>query len=88
MTREYIETWLAIKYLVTIILDRYNGSYSGAKFIAYPQEPYEICNEVNSDDIACLTYWNDFSSIIGKGNTPNEAYEDLLNNMKKEYNVI
>lgn len=88
MTREYIETWLAIEYPVTIILDRYNGSYLGAKFIAYPQEPHEICNEVNSDEITYLTYWNDFSGIIGKGNTPNEAYEDLLINMKKEYDIL
>lgn len=83
MTKEDIKDWLNVEYPLTIVSDRYNGGYSKGKYIAFPLEPWEINWSVNGNDIECMNYWNDFAGIIGKGNTPNEAKFNLIENMKK-----
>ena len=81
MTKEDIENWLNVEYPLTIVSDRYNGSYSRGKYIAFPKEPWKINSAINGNDVECMNYWNDFAGIIGKGNTPDEAFENLKNNM-------
>lgn len=88
MTKESIESWLNVEYPLTIVSDRYNGGYSKGKYIAFPLEPWEINWSVNGNDIECMNYWNDFAGIIGKGNTPDEAFEDLKNHMMRELEFI
>jgi hypothetical protein len=67
-------------YPITIIKDRYLGTYSGAKWLAfnmYPEQVYTL--DVNGDDISCNWFWSGEANsyIIGKGLTPNDALADL-----------
>ena len=76
---------------VTIIKDRYGGAYSGAKWIAWNCAPEIIPPEVAGDDVSCGAFWKpddwdfktentvqDWTMHLGKGATPQEAYEALL----------
>lgn len=83
MTKENIKDWLNVKYPLTIVTDRYNGGYSKGKYIAFPLEPWEINCKMNGNDVECLSFWNDYTGIVGKGNTPGEAKFNLIENMKK-----
>ena len=67
-------------YPITIIKDRYSGTYSGARWLAfnmYPEHVYVL--DVNGDDISCNWFWSGEANeyIIGKGSTPDEALADL-----------
>ncbi len=74
-----------------IIRDRYNGAYSGGKYLAFNLTSYGVSRlPIDAGDCECNAFWegrdpdydvNDY--IIGKGNTPEEAYEDLVRKLKK-----
>lgn len=64
-------------YPLTIVKDRYGGSYSEGWFLAFNLDPDEVPTEIHSDDMTCMDFWNDFNGIVGKGNTPGEAHLDL-----------
>ena len=44
MTNKEKQEWLGVKYPLTIITDRYNGTYSGGGWLAFPL----YCDEVPS----------------------------------------
>ena len=64
----------------TIIRDRYNGTYSGAPYIAFNLSYKEIPKAISATDILCRDFW--FKSAhkyaIGLGRSPEEAAENLL----------
>ena len=68
---------------VTIIMDRYSGTYSGGQYTAWNCYPEDIPNDVFSNDMACAEFWgiNDETNkyIVGKGRTPDDAQNDLFN---------
>ena len=80
--------WLEFKYPLTIIADRYGGTYSGGAFLALPLDFDEVPREIAGDDVTCATFWdenaNDRLIPVGRGDTPQAAYEDLLKQMGKE----
>jgi hypothetical protein len=63
----------------TIVADRYSGAYSGAAWTAFHMEG-QVPVEVSSDDCTCAEFWDLSASLylIGKGSTPQEAYDDLV----------
>jgi len=66
---------------VTIINDRYGGCYSKGAFLAFNLEPWDVPKGVSwGGDVDCAEFWADEAPkyVIGKGNTPNEAYRDLV----------
>ena len=69
---------------LTIINDRYGGCYSGGAFLAFNLEPWDIPKGVDGSDIDCLSFWKDESEeyVIGKGDSIQEATEDLANKLK------
>ena len=70
---------------LTIISDRYGGCYSGGKYIAFNLEPWDVPREVDGNDRVCANFWcgEDFKEfVIGKGNSPEEAYYDLMEKMQ------
>lgn len=69
--------WMKHRYPVTIIADRYHGSYSGAEWLAFPLERDEVPEEVCGDDMEEMTFWDDYKGIVGKGTTPDEALANL-----------
>lgn len=73
-------------YPLTIISDRYNGSYSGALFLAFYTSYENIPKQIGSDDMDELNFWESDQHkdyIIGKGSTPQEAYINLLLKLPK-----
>ncbi len=61
---------------IVVIADRYDGLYSGAKYIAWHLDkppPDSI-----SDDIETVkVFWCGTNTLCGKGNTPEAASNDL-----------
>lgn len=70
-------------YPITIIADRYNGTYSGGKWTAWNQDFYDIPKEIDGDDVTCFEFWNDNMEVVGLGNTPEEACLDLITKIRR-----
>jgi hypothetical protein len=66
------------EYPCTVICDRYGGLFSGAKWTAWRLDSDEIPLGIESCNVMCAEFWDDFSGICGKGDTPNEAVEHLV----------
>lgn len=64
-------------YPVTIIRDRYGGTYSGAKWTAWNFYENEIPQGASSNDVACAIFWENNVRTVGFGNNPEEALKDL-----------
>ena len=64
-------------YPLTIINDRYTGAYSGGEFTAWNMDYYEIPTEPAEDDVTCMLFWGTTKIPVGRGETPQEAVEDL-----------
>lgn len=67
-------------YPLTIIPDRYNGTYSGGLYTVWKHHAENVPSEIYSDDTTCSEFWsyevenrNDF----GVGDTIQEAIDDL-----------
>ena len=72
-------------YPVTIIVDRYGGCYSGGKYLAFNLEPWDLPRGVSwGGDVDCAEFWADdvLHYVIGKGDTPEESYQDLVEKMQ------
>ena len=68
-------------YPLTIINDRYGGLYSGAHYLAFNLEPWDVPRGISwGGDVDCAEFWGEESVqyIIGKGDTPEEALNDLI----------
>lgn len=66
-------------YPLTVVLDRYNGTYSGGKWTAWNLRVDCVPIAIMSDDVACCEFWECYSNdyCVGIGNTPDEAIESL-----------
>jgi len=72
--------------MITIVEDRYNGSYSNARWTAWDLDPELIPDDIAGSDSICNTWWreyekeekDEYSILVGKGNTPQEALDALL----------
>ena len=78
-------------YPLIIIADRYSGVYSGGKFTAWNKDFDNIPYEIKGDDIEAFNFWEEYREnydknifkygVIGIGNTPDEAVDDLIKNL-------
>jgi hypothetical protein len=64
-------------YPVTIIQDRYTGTYSGGRWLAFNLDPVDLPDGPFSDDVTCFNFWTETQMVIGIGDTPDEALESL-----------
>lgn len=75
-------------YPLTITVDRYNGTYSGGKYIAWNFEPNEIHPDAWGDDTDCSEFWDFISTIpdyyYGVGDTISQAINNLYNKIHKD----
>lgn len=74
ITKMYVY-WLQNKYPTTIVADRYGGTYSNGGWLAFPLD--EIPPEVDGGDIECMEFWQNYKDPVGKGNTPDDALDNL-----------
>lgn len=82
MTVEEKQEWLEVKYPLTIISDRYDGTYSGASWLAFPLYCDEVPPAVDGYDEACAAFWKAYSEPVGKGNNAQNAIDNLISQMK------
>ena len=65
-------------YPLTVIADRYTGTYSGGAYLAFNLEFNEIPRAVVGADVICrYFFYNNKDLVYGRGNTPDEAIKDL-----------
>lgn len=70
-------------YPLTIIADRYNGTYSGGSFLAWNLDADVIPEGAQGyDGFDALDFWEDNKIPCGKGRTVSEAVLDLYVKMK------
>ena len=62
-------------YPLVIIKDRYNGTYSGGKWTAWNLS--YVPSKIDSDDIECADFFSKNTIVYGRGETPQEAIDDL-----------
>ena len=66
-------------YPVTIVTDRYGGTYSKGRWLAFNLPPNELPPEIDADDVTCYKFWKNTDILVGRGSTPDEALKDLEN---------
>lgn len=77
-------------YPLTIVEDRYGGCYSKGHYLAFNLEPWEVPEDVNGSDVDCICFWDEDAKeyAIGKGNTAQEAINDLASKLQPAENAI
>ena len=78
-------------YPLVIIVDRYDGCYSGGKFTVWNSYPEDIPEDIYSDDDTCYYFWNhpeDCSKLFGVGNTIQEAIDNLYSKMSPHQRFV
>ena len=70
-------------YPLTIINDRYMGTYSGGEFTAWNMAYYGIPTEPAEDDVTCMWFWETTKIPVGRGKTPQEAVKDLKRRLEE-----
>lgn len=87
-------------YPLTIIVDRYNGTYSGGAFTAWNLHPEIIPDDIYSVDGTCNAFWRElnhdeksynyrkYHNKCGVGNTIQEAIDNLQSKLPPEDRMI
>ena len=65
-------------YPVTIVRARYGGAYEPGLWPAWPLYEDQLPTAWSGEDLECRDLWADYSKPVGAGDTPQAAYEDLL----------
>lgn len=91
--KELAADWLQYPWPLTIHADRYSGSYSGGRYLAWSCDFDAIPDAVNSSDPDCMYFWHDFKQgqlhpylvplCVGRGSTIDEAVEDLKKQIRE-----
>jgi len=63
---------------VTIVRSRYGGIYEPGMWLAFPVRPDLLPSDWAADDVACMQFFEDRKGEFGGGESPQEAYKDLL----------
>ena len=71
-------------YPVTIVADRYNGTYSGGIFTAWNCYPKDVPEDIEYDDCSCSEFFRSYDKPYGVGDTPTKAYKDLRRKLENE----
>lgn len=79
MGKDFIEDEI---YPLAIVSDRYNGVYSGGKYIAWNLLAEDVPCGAEADDCDCYGFWLENEIVCGKGRTVSEALADLYMKLK------
>ena len=74
---------------LTILVDRYGGTYSGGLYVAFPYEYSDIDMDVSGSDIQCHEFWRSYKEqggLYGIGASAQDAYDDLVSRIEKYMN--
>lgn len=76
--------WVKTQYPCAIVRDRYSGAYSGAEWLAFPVDWWNIPDELEGGDAECMMFWDAYDGVVGKGVSPQAAFEDLVEKMNEK----
>lgn len=77
------ENWLKWgNYPCTIFQDRYGGTFSGGWWNALPIDLEKLADGPQEDDVMAMMFWESIDFPYGKGDTPDAAYQDLVNKLQ------
>ena len=79
-----VDFWLREEYPLTVIGDRYGGTYSKSLYLAFPYDFTDINPDVNGGDVECMKFWETFDGFVGKGATVEDAVKDLHQKLIQE----
>ena len=75
-------------YPLTVVMDRYSGTYSGGYFTAWNKYPEEIPSCIDDSDGIAMDFWDNYhkkekalkdgSQMVGFGETADAAINDLI----------
>lgn len=68
---------------VTIVCDRYGGTYSGGAWTAWQLDPWDVPAEVDESDPECCIFWENNTEPVGLGATPQDALQDLMHKLNE-----
>ncbi len=72
-------------YPITITQARYSGTYEGGAWVAFNNHAYDVPTQAFADDITCMTWWDSAASTnVGRGTTPQDAYQNLLERLGED----
>jgi hypothetical protein len=63
---------------VTIVRARYGGIYEPGFWLAFPLPPNQLPEDWDAGDSECYQFWQEHRDDYGGGDTPSDAYLDLL----------
>lgn len=70
-------------YPCTITSDRYSGAYSGGCWLAWPVDACYVPSGADDGNyLECDDFWRTWTKPVGKGDTPQAAYDDLARQLK------
>ena len=77
-------------YPLTVVKDRYGGCYSKGYYLAFNLEACDVPEDVNGSDVDCICFWDEEAKeyAIGKGDTAQEAIDDLARKLQPADNAI
>jgi hypothetical protein len=66
---------------VTIVMSRYEGTYEGARWLAFPVGAEDLADsDYAAEDVECMSFFAECETRqvpIGRGPTPDDALENL-----------
>jgi hypothetical protein len=83
-----ISSFLEMTYPLTIVADRYDGTYSGGRFLAFPLYYDDLPKGFDDTDVACARFWEKHEEPVGVGATANAAVADLIIKVKNLQNSL
>ena len=68
---------------VTITTARYGGIYEPGRWVAFACHPRDLPTDWDADDVTAAAFYRERRGEIGGGDTPQEAFDDLVRLTKK-----
>ena len=70
-------------YPCSVVPARYGGVYEGGAWLAFPKYADRLPDDYDGSDVPCACFWDDYNDFVGKGDTPQEAYDNLLEKLNE-----
>lgn len=80
-----LKFWNEVNYPTTIVCDRYGGTYSHARYLAFPLDIDELPEGFDGGDTECVKFWEEYTGPVGKVCDPNTA---MLNLAEQVYGIL
>ena len=70
---------------ITIVMARYGGIYEVGRWLAFSSQPDQLPPDWDAGDVLCAAFWGDprRRAEVGGGDSPQSAYEDLLEKLSR-----